>query len=147
MATLAARLKQAMDLRGFNPYRLAKLAELDQGNVARLVRGDRLSAKHETITAIARVLRVRTEWLSEGTGVMNLESAAPPLLRDRPEWAEVLATARQLHPDLTDDELNDVGAMFDSPGVWPPLLDAPAIAALAAVQRDWKRRILARSKK
>ena len=145
MSTLAERLQTAMDRAVVNRYRLGKDSGVDLGAITRILQGKASRLEHGTLAALAKRCGVRMEWLSTGEGSM-LETGGMRLLRERPEWPELVAAVRQLHPDLTDVDLAAVGEMYDSPGIFPAALDVPAVAALAAMHRDWARRTAARAR-
>lgn len=78
MNSFAERLFYARTLRGLSQACLAKACQLSQGAIGNYERGMRQSAKR--VFKIAEVLQVNAQWLSEGTGPMDL-SSTPALSR------------------------------------------------------------------
>ncbi|PHM60936.1 helix-turn-helix domain-containing protein [Xenorhabdus ishibashii] len=64
--TLADRLKEAMKERGLTQSALAKEADMAQSMIWKLISGK--AAKTGKLVDIAKVLGVRPEWLSDGSG-------------------------------------------------------------------------------
>lgn len=143
MSTLAKRLVRAMEHAGLNPYRLHKKTGVDIGTITKAREGDRKHLEHETVSKIALACGVRVAWLSLGDGPMT--ENAVHMLRDRPEWNSIVAGVRAMHPELADEDIDTVGEMYDHPKIWPGPLDVVAVAALAAIQRDWRARAAART--
>lgn len=148
MKTLAKRLEQAVKHAvkhaGITAYRLATDTQTDAGTISRTLKGDAIRHEHTTLGAWAKRCGVRMEWLSTGAGPMV--EGAMPQLRERPEWATVVADVRALHPELTQEDVELIGEMFDHPKIWPGLLDVAAVAAYAGIQRDWRARVAARGR-
>lgn len=76
MKTLAERLKFAMQKRGLKQPALARAAStqkqpVSQQNIQHLLAVRQLTSKH--LPAIARALKVRLEWLTDGTGDMDAD--------------------------------------------------------------------------
>lgn len=65
MDTVGSRLRDARRRRGWSQLRLAAEAGLGHATVERLERGEAMS-RVENLRAMARVLRVRVEWLLVG---------------------------------------------------------------------------------
>jgi hypothetical protein len=59
-----------------------------------------------------------------------------PRLRDRPEWAEVVAAAREQRSWVPEDFFDHVGQMFDNDLVMPRPLTARWVAAVALAFAD-----------
>jgi hypothetical protein len=141
--TLAKRLGRAMDHVGLNPYRLHKKTGVDIGTITKVLAGTRQHLEHETMSKLAVACGVRAAWLSIGDGPMT--ENAVTMLRDRPEWPAVLAGVIAMHPELSPEDVGLVGENYDHPKIWSGPLDVAAVAALAAIQRDWRARAAART--
>jgi phage repressor protein C with HTH and peptisase S24 domain len=74
---VGSRLKIAMKVRGVKQADLARLASVDEATISALIKRD--SAKSEYTGALARALRVSTDWLSDGKGQMELLSVSEDL--------------------------------------------------------------------
>lgn len=144
MPTLADRLATALAAAGLNPYRLAQISGVTVGTITRALKGERTELTHTTLAAIAKGCAVQLEWLSTGEGPM--ERTTVMQLRDRQEWKALATAVRAMHPELGQGEIDAVGEMYDHPKIWAGSLDAAAIAALAAIHRDWQAREAARRK-
>jgi phage repressor protein C with HTH and peptisase S24 domain len=66
-----------MKVRGVKQADLARLASVDEATISALIKRD--SAKSEYTGALARALRVSTDWLSDGKGQMELLSVSEDL--------------------------------------------------------------------
>jgi transcriptional regulator with XRE-family HTH domain len=148
VSTLAERLDQALKHAGITAYVLAKDTSTDQGSISRALSGQSTNQKHATLAKWAKRCGVRAEWLSMGTGPM-LEASSPiPRLRERAEWHELVQEVRLSHPDFGAADIDLVGEMmYDDPKLWPGRLDAPAVAELVRIRRDWLARETARRRK
>lgn len=92
------RLKMAMDRVGYGYNELAKDAGLGEGYVSRLVNGGRKQPRATTVERLARLLKVRQEWLTSGKGPIVDPMAAT--LGELPGWAAAVGAALALQPEL-----------------------------------------------
>lgn len=68
MQTIGERIAQARSLSGLSAAALGEKAGLSKAIVSMLEGGQRENPHVNTISAIARVLGIRVEWLIDGTG-------------------------------------------------------------------------------
>jgi transcriptional regulator with XRE-family HTH domain len=77
LRTLGERCKFARELRGLRSNQLSRLAGLNSSYVSSVEIGRRTNVEAESLEALARVLRVRVEWLLHGVEPME----GPPIAR------------------------------------------------------------------
>lgn len=76
MKTFAERLQFAMDSRGVRfRTEIAKAAGVSPSAVTQWFKGDSKTLKADNVVRLAKFLRVRLEWLKDGTGSMELPAA------------------------------------------------------------------------
>lgn len=68
MDTIGARLRYARDAADCSATALAALAGLSPAHVGMIERGDRFRLAYPTVSRLARVLGVSTDWLADGIG-------------------------------------------------------------------------------
>ena len=76
METLSERLQKLINEKGTNPTRIARQAGLKQPTVARIVSGESKMPDRKNMKAIARVLGVDEQWLWDGKGPKDADTAA-----------------------------------------------------------------------
>jgi transcriptional regulator with XRE-family HTH domain len=125
MSAFKDRLSEAKEARAISTYKLAKDSGLDQAYVGRLLRGERgkrMAAEH--YTALARVLRVRREWLQYGDGPMDLPAPMQSGMHNRvdPRFPNRQAAAEFARESgVSEDAISSVCAE-PAERDWPPLM-------------------------
>jgi transcriptional regulator with XRE-family HTH domain len=76
MRDIGLRLKHARRLRKLTQVDLAQKAGVKQASISDLERGESKSFRGATLVAVAKVLNVRAEWLSQGKGPMERKDVA-----------------------------------------------------------------------
>lgn len=71
MRDTAVRLRHVRKLRGLTQVKLAQLSGVKQASISDLERGESKSFRGATLVALAKVLNVSPEWLSQGKGTME----------------------------------------------------------------------------
>jgi transcriptional regulator with XRE-family HTH domain len=112
-------------------------------------RGARTGGYGNTVAKIAAALGVRKDWLSQGEEPMRVpvaeSSGAPasPILRNHPQWVQLIAEAKKIRRGLTDADFERIA---DSPFLFGPLesVDAVLLADLASDVADWAARTSAK---
>lgn len=84
MSTLGKRIVEARTLRGIKRGELAKAAGMTYSTLAGIENGDQHSTTQ--LPALARALRVRIEWLQDGSAPMDIPTAP-----EEYDWADLLA--------------------------------------------------------
>lgn len=90
---LGERVRKAREMRGYSQEELGELAGCGQGVVSKIERGDQNTTAY--IVKLATALKVRPEWLDDGSGEMEdglyVESEkikrAVLLMQDLPDYA------------------------------------------------------------
>lgn len=96
--TLAERLKEARNAQGLSQKALGELVGVSQAAIQKIETGK--ASQTTKLIDIARILKVRPEWLGTGDGAMKIaDDALPP----EKEWGTVDAWDK--HTPLPDDEV------------------------------------------
>lgn len=71
MKTIAERLKDRMDAKGYTQYRLWKLSGVSQPTIGRILDGESKEPERGTVEKLAKILGCTTQWLYEGKGSID----------------------------------------------------------------------------
>lgn len=134
--TYGDRVRHIAELRGLSLNQLAALAGLPSGTLSRLGRHAAIIPDHlQAMHALCQTGQVSAAWLAFGQG--EPESTAPRL-RNRGEWTDARSAALTARGELSEEDVDAVGAVPDDASI--PALDGPFVAGVASELAALRRR-------
>jgi len=112
------RLRAMRKAAGLTQVELAKRANITQGAISDLERGESKASHSDTLVALAKVLECNPEWLSTGRG-----SPVPELRPNTPEAAELVAIYNVLPEPLRNTLLATARSLLDAIPAAPSALN------------------------